>query len=303
MAEILAECPECGQKFRKKNWCHTFCSYECKYKHNFISVAIHEERSCEWCGRKFITSSARQVFCSRKCEKAHQENRHPEIIRRGNTTRNELGYFNKIRSRYSQFEYAGGWENDNAYFVCKDCGCVFRHNTSNFRPAATKKMSCPNCSDVLLRINRKEKSLEKQAQRKEVKPRIKELSCDGIQISMMLCDSCGNMFIPKRKNSKYCSEKCRKSKMYRVKDAYRYFIPLDELAKRDGDICQICGKRVDWDDYYTNADGYTIYGNMYPSRDHIIPKAKGGSHTWQNMRLAHRICNTREWVNHSTKTS
>ena len=302
MAEILAECPECGQKFRKKNWCHTFCSYECKYKHNFVSVAVHEERSCEGCGRKFITSSARQVFCSRKCEKAHQDNRHPEIIRRGNTTRNELGYFNKIRSKYSQFEYAGGWENGNAYFVCKDCGTLFRHCTQNLRPSSTKKMSCPACAKALREINERE-SKEAAARLREENRIKKDTYTVGIQITMRVCDCCGDVFIPKRKGQRFCSVKCSKVSAYRIKDAYRYSIPLEELAKRDNDVCWICGEKVDWNDKAANEDGHIVYGNMYPSRDHIIPKAKGGNHTWQNMRLAHRVCNSKRWTNNSIKTS
>lgn len=29
----------------------------------------------------------------------------------------------------------------------------------------------------------------------------------------------------------------------------------------------------------------------YPSIDHIIPVSHGGTHTWDNVELAHRYCN------------
>ena len=35
-----------------------------------------------------------------------------------------------------------------------------------------------------------------------------------------------------------------------------------------------------------------ISGNNYPSIDHVIPVSKGGTHTWDNVKLAHRHCNT-----------
>ena len=35
-----------------------------------------------------------------------------------------------------------------------------------------------------------------------------------------------------------------------------------------------------------------IAGNDYPSIDHIIPISKGGQHTWDNVQLAHMICNS-----------
>ena len=62
--------------------------------------------------------------------------------------------------------------------------------------------------------------------------------------------------------------------------------------QRDDNICKICGRQVDTEDYYYTDEGYFIAGNNYPSIDHIIPLAKGGTHTWDNIQLAHRHCNT-----------
>ena len=39
-------------------------------------------------------------------------------------------------------------------------------------------------------------------------------------------------------------------------------------------------------------EGYFIAGNSYPSIDHIIPVSRGGTHTWDNVQLAHRYCNS-----------
>lgn len=57
-------------------------------------------------------------------------------------------------------------------------------------------------------------------------------------------------------------------------------IPInrERVAKRDGWMCGICGKIV------TRANW---------SLDHIIPLSRGGSHTYQNVTLAHRLCNIR----------
>ena len=63
-------------------------------------------------------------------------------------------------------------------------------------------------------------------------------------------------------------------------------ISLKELIKRDDGICQICGKPTDKDDI-TNGH----IGRMYPTLDHIIPLSKGGTHTWDNVQLAHMSCN------------
>ena len=80
---------------------------------------------------------------------------------------------------------------------------------------------------------------------------------------------------------------------YHVKygDEYtKYFDPsvtLKNLYERDGGICQICGEPCDWQD-----KSWGTNGPMYPSLDHIIPRANGGTHTWDNVQLAHCICNS-----------
>ena len=63
-------------------------------------------------------------------------------------------------------------------------------------------------------------------------------------------------------------------------------ITMTKLIKRDKGVCQICGLLVDESD----KNGRSI-GRMYPTLDHIIPISKGGSHTWENVRLAHMGCN------------
>lgn len=64
-------------------------------------------------------------------------------------------------------------------------------------------------------------------------------------------------------------------------------ITLDRLRQRDNDICQICGEAVDISD---KTDKHI--GAKYPSCDHIIPLSKGGTHTWNNVQLAHMGCNS-----------
>lgn len=50
------------------------------------------------------------------------------------------------------------------------------------------------------------------------------------------------------------------------------------VARRDGWICGICGKPV------TRATW---------SLDHVVPLSKGGAHTYANVVLAHRSCNSK----------
>ena len=68
-------------------------------------------------------------------------------------------------------------------------------------------------------------------------------------------------------------------------------ITLKKLIQRDGLRCAICGKMCDKNDRSWNGN----CGPMYPSMDHIIPMSKGGGHTWDNVQVAHMICNDRKY--------
>lgn len=61
---------------------------------------------------------------------------------------------------------------------------------------------------------------------------------------------------------------------------YDSSITLDAVFKHDNGICKICGKPID-----RSIDA------LKPTIDHIVPYAKGGGHTWNNVQLAHKRCN------------
>ena len=65
-------------------------------------------------------------------------------------------------------------------------------------------------------------------------------------------------------------------------------VTLRELVERNGLRCAICGEMCDPSDHSWSK--YT--GPKYPSIDHIIPMSKGGGHTWDNVQVAHIICNS-----------
>jgi 5-methylcytosine-specific restriction endonuclease McrA len=71
----------------------------------------------------------------------------------------------------------------------------------------------------------------------------------------------------------------------RVKDSeHDRGIGLVSLRKRDGDLCHICGGLMEF-------QISTVYNPSRASIDHVVPLAKGGTHTWCNVKLAHLRCN------------
>lgn len=67
----------------------------------------------------------------------------------------------------------------------------------------------------------------------------------------------------------------------------------DHRIKNAGRI--VCGQKCDYADFEErvskNGYHYILVGGEYPSIDHVVPLSKGGTHTWDNVHLAHKRCN------------
>lgn len=112
-----------------------------------------------------------------------------------------------------------------------------------------------------------------------------------------ICPSCGRLTT----RPVWCSAECLRKETIKRDHATRRArirgatvdrnITLAALVERDNGICYLCGKRVNEEDYSIRDKAF-MCGNWYPSIDHVIPLSKGGKHSWENVRLAHRICNS-----------
>ena len=117
------------------------------------------------------------------------------------------------------------------------------------------------------------------------------------------CPGCGVEFETHNPDKLFCTKLCcsrnrgtRKTDKRRMRNsrAYKRDIPLRKLYERDNGICYLCGCATDFDDYTVNQDGYMVIGGTYPTRDHVIPLAEGGEHSWENVKLACFKCNSRK---------
>lgn len=93
-----------------------------------------------------------------------------------------------------------------------------------------------------------------------------------------------------RYSKKYREENPKLFKDYwaerRARERAAFVAPVDhiEIFERDGYICQLCGTGV--------LPFVNHRHRLYPSIDHIIPLAKGGTHEPSNVQTAHRGCNS-----------
>ena len=218
---------------------------------------------------------------ARELKKARGEQLHIEALERkakAKTERRECKFIERFNDKYGHaFEYISGYKSDDTKakieIRCKECGAIRYRSCSNIFGKG-RNIACKECD-----ANRK-----------------------GINVG--ICVECGEEFkqySPKQILCKGCHAKQERQK----KNAYHgarerkarengkvdYSITLAKLIKRDKHICKLCGRKVNENDYVYIGDNF-IAGNEYPSIDHIIPLSKGGVHQWDNVQLAHRLCNS-----------
>ena len=175
---------------------------------------------------------------------------------------------------------------------CRECG----HEFERFVDLHCKT-ECPECH-------------RREVERREVERREREGKRALMQRLVNLlayehvCPECGARFRSGNPKKLYCSTKCSNRAMWRRKSrrrgnqsthvarAKRYgveydrSITLNRLIERDGMTCYLCGKTCTKDD-----NRWGSFGPDYPTIDHVIPLSKGGTHTWDNVRVACGICN------------
>jgi len=104
------------------------------------------------------------------------------------------------------------------------------------------------------------------------------------------CAQCGDLFVGRRA-SRYCTDRCAARAKHRMRnlrwgDFTVSDITRQAIYRRDGHICQLCMTPVDPTLHYNDKMSATL--------DHIIPQsfAQTPDHSPDNLRLAHRMCNS-----------
>lgn len=119
------------------------------------------------------------------------------------------------------------------------------------------------------------------------------------QVEERVCPGCGSEFSARvdmleAGKGIYCSKRCRclvefdvdidspdfvRSNRFRISEALRL-----SLYERDDFVCWLCGE--------VTRPGDDPSSDWYPSLDHVLPRSRGGSDDPENLRCAHRLCNS-----------
>lgn len=185
---------------------------------------------------------------------------------------------------------------------CSTCGT--EKVISSISTRGSRKRRCTVCFPP-------DKSyLKKYAVEKEIKTLDAKLKAEkkktakklkANQISIKLC-KCGLVFIPQ--NRKVCDECKRKSERGRetkkwnirrlkTREDYDSEVTLDWTIEQYNNICYLCGKPCDRNDYKI-VNGNKVVGRSYPTMEHVIPICEGGKHTKDNVKLACHACNSKK---------
>ena len=252
-------CTQCGTQFHNskragKPHKHYFCSNECwdAYCQSKRQISV-----CKQCGKEYEHNKKNRagMFCSRECAFEYKRAKNTKRILR-------------IRR-------------------CKTCEKIFliHGHTASYCSNECRRIGINNAV-------KSRQSYNSQAKRREkFIPENKE------------CKNCGALFETVFKGEKtFCSQDCRTKYLHERKQQRKHHrldgividddITLTKLSIRDEGICKLCNAPVDWNDYEISKTGARITGARYPSIDHIYPISRGGRHSWDNVQLAHFLCNS-----------
>lgn len=134
------------------------------------------------------------------------------------------------------------------------------------------------------------------------KKRVCSKRCNGVK-EQKTCLHCGTKF-NWIANERFCTKECRiiwvENNLTQLKPkGYNHCTPkrraiyskgeyIDRrlVFERDEWTCQICHGSID--------TKLRLPDLMAATLDHVIPLAKGGTHTWDNVAAAHALCNYRK---------
>lgn len=219
------------------------------------------------------------------------------------------------------FDYLGGYDGKKSRVKtkCQKCGEVVERVAAGIlKDGAT----CRNCRRIEAEKLAREKEIKKK-QREALRALINPLGLSAYQLEkerkldeVHTCKVCGRQYTVRQymescglslySDAGYCSKTCKylrtrskanESRKKHPRENKNHYdrarklglprdrgITLRKLIERDGLYCAICGMACIY-----SGDSKS---DLYPSIDHIIPMKKGGGHTWDNVQVAHRICNS-----------
>lgn len=198
----------------------------------------------------------------------------------------------------------------NLKLHCTECGADFTLTADRLmRPDHI--LECPGCiaRDRAAQQRAKKHRLRIEQQKRaeyrlivwEAKKEAEKLAAEEKREARKRICACGEPYIYSGHGREMCTM-CRSKAHNKSRELKRRIkisaamvdkdITLDRLIAKQGSTCRLCGELTDPTDFEILEDGAFVAGNKYPSIDHVIPLSRSGQHSWDNVQVACRICNS-----------
>lgn len=296
---IELTCEGCGKSFHENDMyrgsARRFC-YECNPVRGTVPRARGTRASCQYdgCDNTFARHVPHHKYCREHQSAAMSKARAKARIETGRVCASCQSVFHQLKPG-PQRKYCYECSPENCK-VRQICGCVCcgkeweQYGSSNKcgkcrdRQAAQKK-----CADSMKELRKTlKRNISDIQTRQRIRARDVYLECK--------CIFCGNVVWRDAhsvgKHERTCGMKRCRHKFYaRTERAFNRvhrrrtvqqdgdIISRKVLWERDGGICHICGLPAD---------------NKKWEVDHVVPIVLGGSHTWDNVAVAHPLCNKKK---------
>ena len=239
---------------------------------------LDSSKTCVNCGSVFYPSnyaSQIQRFCSDNCRQ-HNFWKDKERPKKPKTIAN-CRYCGNLYEKNGRSSYCSVSCKEKQYEKDKNRGRKIRFYKVDCEYCKTKELSKVEkryCSD---RCADKHYEIKRRNRKRKLKK----------------CKICNSWH---SKRGVYCSIKCGK-KAHKHRSSERMIlarkngqfdadIDIYKLIERDGGCCYLCGDDV--------LFSYNFNHPKYPTIEHVVPISKGGTHSWDNVMVACRDCNTRK---------
>jgi len=288
-------CTTCGRLYagRSKKYCSMDCGKNAK-----------RLTSCHWCNQwqwKCVSSIRNGVtYCNQECVNANRQ------------TKREFSNCQQCDCVYMRIPNERPKGGDDKRFCSRKCYGEYRRcqirqpDVERWRHRLTKAITrmqrkyrrrispCAICTEPVLGTGIVDRKYCSQCIASGYTNREQKGMCSLICVDCQCSRSAEHLKYNAGKRCKQCQRKVEKHRDSKMKAVRRVRmrgnavvdtdISVNEIVKRQGLTCHICCEPCTWLD--------SPQGPMYPSVDHVVPLSKGGEHSWQNVRVAHRLCNS-----------
>lgn len=299
MDQRRRHCHGCGDMFtvgdrerNKRKWCSEACrmrtnrtrySRKPRPQPEQRQPVIVKKRPCDHCGALFEVTRSDRVYCADRTCRARRtaagaKQRDPDYQRKANAKYRGT----TLRERVTEF-------------ICAWCGQA-RTPGVDCAPHASKFCGS-GCKGLWHSRGGMSKADCTAAKRSEKAGQLGVDRSVGVVFVAGWCRLCGRPYARRieHADSPYCSSECKRrgkpgktASDRRRRERERGFKLTArrrrEVYERDDFVCHLCGEAVDMEAHYLMP--------WAPTVDHVIPLARGGSHDMDNLRCAHRWCNS-----------